>query len=295
VKSRFRKITEFSIFSFLSLNGITSIVILAGIFAILLMNSVNFFEEKSFFSIINTYWNPQGYYEDSYGIISLIISSITVTFIAMIIAIPLGILSSVYLVYIAPFWLSEILKPIIEVIAAIPSVVIGFLGIVLISPLLASVTGASNGLNALNGGILLAIMALPTIVSISEDSLKAVPRSYIEASYALGATRWQTLWRVAIPSALSGIIAAIMLGLGRAIGETMTVLMVTGNSLAMPESILSQVRTLTATIAIEMGEVDFHSTHYFGLFMVGLVLFVFTFIINTVSDMLGSKYQQVDR
>ena len=318
---------ELSIIQFFSTNSLTSILILGGIFFILLLNSAYFFIDEPISKILDSLWNPQGYYEAKYGVFSMIYSSIMVTMIAMIIAIPIGILSAVYLVYLAPYWLSEILKPIIEMLAAIPSVVIGFLGIVLIGPIIVDISqifagwslsfanlfsdsssfhsffkdissyfaNKTNGLNALNGGILLAIMALPTIVSISEDSLRAVPKSYIEASYALGATKWQTLWKICIPSALSGIIASIMLGFGRAIGETMTVLMVCGNAIAMPVSIFDQVRTLTATIAIEMGEVDFHSTHYYALFMVGLVLFIFTFIVNNISYLLSRKYQEVDR
>ena len=149
-----------------------------------------------------------------------------------------------------------------------------------------------NGLNALNGSVLLAIMALPTIISISEDSLNAVPKAYNEASLALGASRWQTLLRVKIPAGLSGIIAAIMLGMGRAIGETMTVLMATGNARAFPHGFLDSVRTMTSGIAIELGEVPYYTTHYYALFAIGLVLFVMTFAVNLVADVVLNKYQE---
>ena len=169
------------------------------------------------------------------------------------------------------------------------------MGRVLVNPLIAKVFGLSNGLNALNGSILLAIMSLPTIISLSEDALRAVPRSYKEASLALGANRWQTLARVSVPSALSGIIASIMLGMGRAIGETMTVLMATGNAPALTFSFLEAVQTMTATIAIELGEVAYNTPHYYALFVIGLVLFVMTFLVNLVSDLILQKYQEVER
>jgi len=163
---------------------------------------------------------------------------------------------------------------------------------VLFGPAIAKIFGIAHGLNALNGSVLLAIMSLPTIISISEDSLNAVPTAYAEASYGLGATRWQTLVRVKIPAALSGIIAAVMLGMGRAIGETMTVLMATGNARSFPTGIFESVRTMTANIAIELGEVPYHTTHYYALFAIGLVLFVITFLVNMAADIVLRKYQE---
>lgn len=164
-----------------------------------------------------------------------------------------------------------------------------------LGPIIARIFHLSNGLNAVNGSILLGVMALPTITSLAEDAITAVPDDYRQASLALGASRWETLIRVVLPAALSGIIAAIMLGMGRAIGETMTVLMATGNAPAMPDSILSSVRTMTATIAIELGEVPHNTTHYFVLFAVGLVLFIMTFLINLASDLILERYQEVER
>ena len=183
-------------------------------------------------------------------------------------------------------------KPVVEILAGIPSVVIGFLGIVLVGPFLAKLFHMPNGLNALNGSVLLAVMALPTIISLSEDALSSVPLSYEHAALALGATKWQMLITVKIPAACSGIIAACMLGMGRAIGETMTVLMATGCAPAMPGSMLDSVRTMTATIAIELGEVAYGETHYYGLFAIGLVLFIITFIVNMVADTVLHRYEQ---
>jgi len=225
----------------------------------------------------------------------LIVSTLMVTLGARAIAVPLGVACASYISEAASPRAKEILKPAIEILAAIPSVVVGFLGIVLVNPALAKVFGISNGLNALNGSILLAIMSLPTIISLSEDALRAVPRSYKEASLALGANRWQTLARVSVPSALSGIIASIMLGMGRAIGETMTVLMATGNAPALTFNFLDAIQTMTATIAIELGEVPYNTPHYYALFVIGLVLFVMTFLVNLVSDLILQKYQEVER
>ena len=286
VKPQAGTLSDTLVAGFFRLCGLLSIAVLLGIFLLLISNSIQFFSEVSPTEIFGTIWRPSGYEGESYGILSLIVGTLFVVGIAMTIAIPFGILSAIYLAYLAPTWLAEILKPIVEFIAAIPSVVVGFLGIALIGPIISDVTGAADGLNALNGGILLAIMSLPTIVSIAEDSLRSVPRSLVESSYALGANKWKTIWRICVPSALSGIIAAIMLGLGRAIGETMTVLMVTGNSLAMPSSILDSVQTLTATIAMEMGEVSQNTSHYYGLFMLGLILFLLTFAVNMIADLL---------
>jgi phosphate transport system permease protein len=173
----------------------------------------------------------------------------------------------------------------VEILASIPSVVLGFLGIIWLAPVLRNTFHLSTGMCGLTGSPLLAFMALPTIISISEDALTGVPRTYREAAFGLGATRWQTLWRIVLPSAASGILAAVMLGIGRVVGETMVVLMVTGNAPVMPRSILQPLRTLTATIAGEMGETVGGSDHYYALFAVGLVLFAITFAINFVADL----------
>jgi len=223
----------------------------------------------------------------------MLVSTLLVSIGALVIAIPLGVGAAAYLSDVASPHTREITKPIIEILAGIPSVVIGFLGIVLVGPAISKIFHLNNGLNALNGSILLAVMALPTIISLSEDALTSVPKSFQEASLALGATHWQTLVRVKIPAALSGIIAASMLGMGRAIGETMTVLMATGCSIAMPTSFLQSVQTMTSTIAIELGEVPYNTTHYYALFGIGLVLFIITFMVNMISDIVLHKYQTV--
>ena len=284
------------IHGFFFLNGIISVVVLLGIFALLLAKTIPAFQEiniKDF--LFGLEWNPTGYEESKYGIVPMVVSTLMVTIGALVIAIPLGIGTAAYLSDVASPRVREIAKPIVELLAGIPSVVIGFLGIVLVGPWIAKIFGIYTGLNALNGSILLAVMALPTIISISEDALNSVPTSYEQASLALGSTKWQTVIRVKIPAAMSGIIAACMLGMGRAIGETMTVLMATGCAPAMPENFLSPVRTMTSAIAIELGEVAYNTTHYYALFAVGFVLFIMTFMVNMVSDIVLHKYEKVNR
>ena len=293
---RGQRVKEKLIEKFFLLNGVLAILILGGIFALLFFKAYPAFQELGVIEFFgSTTWNPTSFSKLQYGILSLINSSLMVTLGALLIAIPLGVACAAFLSDIASPKMREILKPAIEILAAIPSVVVGFLGIVLVNPLIAKIFGVSHGLNALNGSILLAIMSLPTIISLSEDALRAVPRSYKEASLALGASRWQTLVRVSVPAALSGIIASIMLGMGRAIGETMTVLMATGNAPALTFNFLEAIQTMTATIAIELGEVPYNTTHYYALFVIGLVLFAMTFLVNLISDLILQKYQEVER
>lgn len=292
---RWRKAKERLIASFFFFNGMVSIIILAGIFSLLFSEGLPAFKEIHFSDFLQSTWNPTSYVKATYGLGAIMVSTLMVTFGALLIAVPVGLACAAYLAEIASPRVREVLKPIIEILAGIPSVVLGFLGIVVVNPLIARAFGIPNGLNALNGCILLAIMSLPTIISLSEDAIAAVPKTHKDASLALGASRWQTLVRVTIPSALSGIIASIMLGMGRAIGETMTVLMATGNAQAMPHSFLDAVRTMTATIAIELGEVPFGSAHYHALFVIGFVLFVMTFLVNLVSDIILQKYQEVEQ
>ncbi|MCA9403492.1 MAG: phosphate ABC transporter permease subunit PstC [Candidatus Omnitrophica bacterium] len=284
------------IHAFFFLNGMLSVIALIGIFGLLVYTAIPAFQEINLWHFLTgAVWNPTSYYEAKYGIVPMLVSTMMVTFGALLIAIPLGIGTAAYLSDVAGPRTREIIKPVIEILAGIPSVVVGFLGIVLVGPLIAKLFGTSNGLNAINGSILLGVMALPTIISISEDALNSVPKTYDQASLALGATRWQTVIRVKIPAAMSGIIAACMLGMGRAIGETMTVLMATGCAPAMPEGFLESVRTLTSSIAIELGEVAYNTTHYYALFALGLVLFVITFLINLTSDIVLHRYEKVNR
>ncbi|HLW42094.1 MAG TPA: phosphate ABC transporter permease subunit PstC [Flavobacterium sp.] len=275
----------------LTLMGYFTIIVLLGILYLLFSNTLKAFVSIPASSFFNIYWNPSAHGEPSYGLLQLLWSSVLVTVVAMAIAIPLGVGVAVFLSEIASRRLRGIIKPIIEILAGVPSVAIGFIGIVLIGPFIAKTFGLSNGFNALNGAILLAFMSLPTIVSVSEDALRSVPQSFREASYALGGNKWVSILKVVLPAAGSGIIAACILGFGRAIGETMTVLMVTGNATAMPDSLFDPVRTLTATIAIELGEVPFDSPHYYALFVLGLLLFIISLFINFLSEWVASKFR----
>lgn len=272
--------------------ALSSILILFGIFAMLFYNGIQTFSTisiKEFF--FSARWNPSAYGQPSFGILSMVVGSLMVTFGAMLIAVPLGVGTAAYLSEVAPARWREVLKPVIELLAAIPSVAIGFIGIVLLGPWIARTFGLNNGLNALNGSILLAVMSLPTIITIAEDAIQSVPAGYREAAYAVGSNRWQTLTRVTIPAAYSGIIASIILGIGRAIGETMTVLMATGNAAAMPDGFFDPVRTMTATIAIELGEVPYGTPHYYGLFAIGAVLFLISLAINLIAESIAAKYR----
>ncbi len=220
---------------------------------------------------------------DFFGTLPLLLGSILVTVTAVVIALPLGLATAVFVREVAPSWVREILKPLIEVLAGIPSVVLGFFGMTFLAPLIRESLGAPTGLTAFTGALLLAYMSLPTIISVAEDALDAVPKTYRDAALAMGATQWQTIWRVAVPAARSGIVMAVMLGMGRSIGETMAVMMVTGNAARMPltlDSLFRPARTMTATIAAEMGEVAQGSVHYHALFGIGITLFVLTFLIN---------------
>jgi phosphate transport system permease protein len=269
--------------------GFITLALLGGIFFMLVYNSFSFFAEISpldFFTGIQ--WDP----DNKYSILPLLVSTLFVAVGSMIIAVPLGILTAAYLSEVAPKKVQTILKPVIEMLAAIPSVAIGFLGIVLLGPGISKLFGIQNGLNALNGSILLAIMALPTIITISEDAINAVPKSHREASLALGADKWETLFKITIPAALPGLIAAVLLGLGRALGETMTVLMATGNASAIPRGFLDSVRTITATIAIEMGEVPYQTTHYFALFAIAGILFLISLGINFLGEYFANRLRK---
>lgn len=288
-----RDLKESLIKNLFKISGVLTIITLLGIFALLLYTAVPAFQEinlKEF--LTSTRWDPTSPEKPEYGLLSMLVSSLLVTAGALAIAFPVGVGVAAYLSEVASPKIRELFKPIIELLAAIPSVVVGFIGITLIGPLIARIFKMSHGLTALNGSILLAIMALPTIISISEDALRAVPLAYTEASLAVGANRWQTLVRVKIPAAGSGIVASFMLGMGRAIGETMTVLMATGNARSFPHGFLQSVRTLTANIAIELGEVPYFTTHYYALFALGLVLFLITFAVNLGADLIMEKQKR---
>lgn len=238
--------------------------------------------------ISGTLWRPDGHSEAVYGVLSLVAGTLLTTIGALAIAVPLGLATAAWLATEAKGRLRDVTKFGVELLAAVPSVVVGFIGIEIVGPLISAVFHVP-GLNALNGAVLLAFMALPTIISLSEDAIGAVPREFVQGSLALGADRWQTLTRVVVPAASSGLFAACMLGMGRAIGETMTVLMATGNAAAMPTGLLAPVRTMTATLAIELGEVPAQTTHYYALFAVGALLFLITLAVNLAADMLQRR------
>lgn len=280
-----KKINEYIIESSIKLSGFLIIAFVFLIFLFLLKDSLSLFGTYSIKNFLTgTKWLPISE-PPSYGIIPLLLGSLYVTICATVICVPIGVATAMFIAEIAPKFLKNILKSLVEILASIPSVVLGFIGIVWLGPFLKETFHLRTGMCGLTGSLLLAFMALPTIISISEDALVGVPRTYKEAAYGLGATRWQALWRIVLPAASSGIIAGVMLGIGRVIGETMVVMMVTGNAPIIPLSILQPLRTLTATIAAEMGETVSGSDHYYALFAVGLILFIITFIINFFADL----------
>jgi phosphate transport system permease protein len=275
-----RRWGEFATESLIRVVGISSIGIVALIFLFLIREGLPAFFEVPLTNLLGTRWYPT---LDIFGVLPLVLGSILVTLVAILIALPLGVGTAVFVREVAPGWVREVLKPMIEVMAGIPSVVLGFFGMTLVAPFFHQYLGLATGLTAFTGAIILAYMALPTIISVAEDALDAVPKSYRDASLAMGATHWQTIWKVVVPAAKSGMVTAIMLGMGRTIGETMLVMMVTGNAARMPitiDSLFRPLRTTTATIAAEMGEVAQGSTHYHVLFGIGIILFILTFIIN---------------
>jgi phosphate transport system permease protein len=272
--------TEFAIEALIRVLGFSTIGFVALIFLFLLREGLPAFVEIDLGNLFGTRWYPTF---DLYGTLPLILGSVVVTLTAIIIALPLGVAAAVFLREVAPNWAREILKPMIEVLAGIPSVVLGFFGMILVAPVVREVFGAPTGLAAFTGALILAYMSLPTIISVAEDALDAVPKSYRDAGLAMGATQWQTIWRVVVPAARSGILMAVMLGMGRAIGETMAVMMVTGNAARMPlglDALFRPIRTMRGTIAAEMGEVAHGSVHYHTLFAIGIILFLLTFAIN---------------
>ena len=279
-----RKIREFIIEKTILLNGFACILFVILIFFFLAKDGLALFQYVTIQDFLfGKLWNPLAE-PPQFGILPLFLGSLIVTLGATMIAVPLGMACAIFIGEIAPRWMRESLKAGVELLAAIPSIVIGFIGMTMLGPIVKNLFNLPTGLTALTGALALAFMAIPTIVSIMEDAISSVPRIYKEGSLALGATHWQTIFRVIIPAASSGIVAAVMLGIGRVIGETMAVMMLTGNASVMPKTILAPIRTMTATIAAEMGETVRGGEHYFALFALGLVLFIITFFINLVAD-----------
>jgi phosphate transport system permease protein len=271
---------EFIITRLVKISGYSAIFFVGMIFFFLIREGLPTFTEVPLKTLFAVRWYP---IEDFFGILPLIGGSLIVTVGATLIAVPFGVGTAVYISEIAPRWMRDILKPLVEVLGGLPSVVLGFLGILVLSPYLRILMNLPTGLTALAGAILLGGIAIPTVVSVSEDALDAVPKSYRDAALAVGATEWQTIWRVTLPAARSGVLTAVMLGVGRAIGETMTVMMVTGNAPVLPTglgALFAPARTMTATIAAEMGEVANGSVHYHVLFAIGIVLFLISLIVN---------------
>jgi phosphate transport system permease protein len=275
---------EFTITRLVKAAGYSAIVFVALIFFFLLRESLPTAREVPLSTLVSTRWYP---IEDLFGILPLISGSLVVTLGATMIAVPFGIGTAIFIAEVAPRWARDLLKPVVEVLGGIPSVVLGFMGILVLSPYLRQLMNLPTGLSALTGSLLLGAISIPTIVSVAEDALDAVPRSYRDAALALGATKWQSIWRVTLPAARSGVLTAVMLGIARTIGETMTVMMVTGNAPVMISgltTIFSPVRTMTATIAAEMGEVANGSVHYHVLFFIGITLFLISMVVNVTAS-----------
>ncbi len=268
--------------------GVSAILFVFGIFFFVFREGSDLllhrFNIREFFTSVE--WYPTSQSHVRYGVLALIVGSASVTLLAMAIAVPFGLGAAIFISEFCGPKLKETLKITIELLAAIPSVVWGFIGLTVMNPLIITLFHAPIGLNVLNAGIILALMSVPIIVSIAEDSLKAVPDCYREAALALGATRWQLVYRVLLPAAKNGLLAAVLLGVGRAVGETMAVLMATGHAVKIPTSLLDSVRTLTATIAAELGEASMHSDHYQILFIIGILLFLITFLVNLIADLI---------
>ncbi|MCL7452536.1 MAG: phosphate ABC transporter permease subunit PstC [Anaerolineae bacterium] len=280
---------EFVIEALIRVAGFSAIFFVVLIFLFLMREGVPAFWETSAGNFFGERWYPN---EDLFGTLPLILGSLLVTLGAVVIALPLGLATAVFIRELAPGWLREILKPLVEILAGIPSVVLGFLGMVAVSPLVREWLNVPTGLTAFTGSLMLAYMSLPTIISVADDAIDAVPKAHRDGALALGATHWQTIWRVVLPAARSGVIIAVMLGIGRAIGETMAVMMVTGNAARIPQewnALFFPARTMTATIAAEMGEVAQGSTHYHVLFAVGILLFAVTFVINAIASLVVIK------
>jgi phosphate transport system permease protein len=291
MKAKVRRIKEGiykGIFTFLAF---ASLLFLVGITITLFLEGLPIFREVKFLNFIfGKYWYPT-YEPPEFGILPLILGSLWVTVGAVLICVPLGVGSALFINELAGRRLKAFLKPLIELLAGIPSIVYGLFGMVVIAPFLQRLLNLPVGLTAFTGSLILGIMATPTVCSISEDALSFVPRSFREASFAVGANRWQTLTRVVIPASASGISTGIILGMSRAVGETMTVLMVCGGAAVIPRTFFQPVRPMTATIAAEMGETVMGGTHYHSLFAIGLILFLITLGFNIVAELISRRFR----
>jgi phosphate transport system permease protein len=293
-RSRWSLGVEWVIESAVRLSGVSAIVFVLAIFAFIFREAAPVLVSEQFDPLeflFSVQWYPTSAVDIRYGTLALTVGTVSVTLLAMVLAVPFGLGAAIFVSEFCGRRTKEALKIVIELLAAIPSVVWGFIGLTVLSRLVVEHTSAPVGVNVLNGGIILALMSVPIIVSIGEDALKAVPDSYREAAIAMGATRWQLVFRVLLPAARNGLLAAVLLGTGRAVGETMAVLMATGHAVQIPNGILDSVRTLTANIAAELGEAPAGSDHYRILFLTGVQLFAITFAVNLAADLVirGTK------
>ena len=267
--------------------GISAIVFIVGIFVFITKEGYAFIWKMDWTEFFTTpYWFPSDEDAPEYGILALIAGTASVTGLAMIVAIPFSLGGAIFIAEFATGKTREFLKVLVELLAAIPSVVWGFIGLTIMNPLIIQIFDVPVGLPVLNAGLILGLMAAPIMTSIAEDALKAVPDRYREAAEAMGATRWQMIVQVILPAAKNGLLGAVLLGVGRGFGETMAVLMATGHSVNIPDSVFDSVRALTATIAAELGETAVGSDHYQALFAIGIFLFIITFIINLTADLI---------
>jgi len=288
-----KKLSERIIEKALFFCALFSVIVVILIFAFLFSQGVPMFGSVSPIEfLVGTSWQPTSIVARSFGALPLIYGTMLVTSLAMVIAVPVGIVIAIYIAEVSHPVEKEVLKPTIELIAGIPSVIFGFFALVTLATMIQQITGTTSRLNALNGGIILAVMAIPTIVSLAEDAITSVPKEYREAAFALGATKWETIRSVVLPASSSGILAAVLLGFGRAIGETMAVLMATGNAANINFNILDSARTLTATIVIETPEVAFGSLHYQSLFALAIVLFGITFGFNYIGGVVLKRLRR---
>jgi phosphate transport system permease protein len=270
------------------IGGISAIVFIIGIFVFITKEGAGFLFER--FDIVEFFgsprWKPTSEWKITYGILALVAGTASVTGLAMIVAIPFSLGAAIFIAEFASGKTREILKVLVELLAAIPSVVWGFIGLSIMNPLIIDLFDVPVGLNVLNAGVILGLMAAPIMTSIAEDALKAVPDRYREAAEAMGATRWQVIYKVVLPAAKNGLLGAVLLGVGRGFGETMAVLMASGHAINLPDNVFDSVRALTATIAAELGETAVGSEHYQALFVIGIFLFVITFVINLTADLI---------
>lgn len=269
--------------------ALCGIAVLAGIIFSIFHEGMPIFRHVSLHEFLFTkHWYPT-HENPQFGIAALIVGSLSVTIGALLIAIPLGLGSAIFISELASQRLREITKPVIELLAGIPSVVYGLFGMAFLAPAIRVWFNLDSGLNLFTGSIILGIMVVPIISSMSEDALSNVPRSLREASYALGASKWETITKVVVPAARSGVLGSILMGFGRAIGETMVVLMVVGGSAQFPKSIFSSIRPMTSAISAEMGETVMGDMHYQSLFAIAIILFIITFTVSLISELIVRK------